>query len=441
MNSLDFKNIFDTSQGAVLVILPDDPKFTIVAANQAFEKQTLTKREEIIGRSVFEVFPDTQNGPNETEVRKTHASYLRVIKNRTTDTIAIIKYNIQNQEIEGGKFKERYWNVVNSPVFNAEGSLTYIVVQPEDVTEFMRLKLCRVEQEILMAELQSATARMQSEIFLTSKLYLEQTTLMAELRAEAARMQSEIFLASKLYVDSQRAIKEREYILSVVSNELKNPLSAIKSATQILSKNNLYTDEILLVARNILQSTQTIERLILDLLDFGKIQSGTLLLKKDSESVAELIKAAMDSVAPLALEKKIKLISELPAKDLRICGDRNRIIQVLSSLIENAIKFTLEMGEVQIKASKFGEDVQFSVIDTGPSIAVEKIPKLFDQFWQTKELGDLGTGLRLSIVKGIIESHGGKIWVEGPTGQGNQFNFTIKVINHTWKAPMMDLEV
>jgi signal transduction histidine kinase len=412
MDSLDFKNIFDTGQGAALVILPDDPKFTIVAANQAFEKQTMTKRNEILGRGVFKVFPNDPNEPNGNALKKTCASYRRVIQTRAADTMAIIKYNIRNPELNGGGFEEHYWRVVNSPVFDTAGSLAYIVVQPEDITEFMHLKLRGVEQ----------------------------TQLMSELQSETVRMQSEIFLANKLYVDSQRAIKEREYILSVVSNELKNPLSAIKLATEILLKNNLHTEETLLVARNILQSTQTIERLILDLLDFEKIQSGTLLLKKDSASVAELIKTAMDSVARLAMEKKIRLITDLPDKDLRICGDRNRIIQVLSSLIENAIKFTLKKGKVQIKARKFGEDIQFSVIDTGPNIAPEQIPKLFDQFWQTKEIGDLGTGLRLSIVKGIIESHGGKIWVDSPTSQGNRFYFTIKAIDQTWKASNLPLE-
>ncbi|HEY8270706.1 MAG TPA: PAS domain-containing sensor histidine kinase [Pseudobdellovibrionaceae bacterium] len=404
-DSLDFKNIFESVPGAVLVLLPDDPKFTIVAANHAFEKLTKTNREKIIGRGVFEVFPDDPSEPSPTGMKRTRASYRRVMQNRAPDTLAVMKYNIQNPEEDGHGFEEHYWSVANSPVFNSDGSLGYIIAQPEDVTEFMYLKLRG----------------------------LEQTQLMDELQSETARMQSEIFIASKLYADSQRATQEREYILSIVANDLNSSVSAIKLSTQYLTKKDIQTEEAHSVARNILQSTQIIERLISDMLDFGKIQSGTLLLKKDSESVGEMVKAAMESVMPMALEKRIQLHTDLPNTDMRISCDKNRIIQVLWNLLVNAIRLTAEKGEVKIKACKLGDNVQFSVTDTGPGVAAEEISKIFDRFWQAKELGNFATGLGLAIVKGIIEAHGGEIWLESQLSQGSRFYFTLKAIDHTWR--------
>ncbi|MGZ3747978.1 MAG: PAS domain S-box protein, partial [Pseudobdellovibrionaceae bacterium] len=232
---------------------------------------------------------------------------------------------------------------------------------------------------------------------------------------------------AKLYWESQQAIKDREYVLYIVSHDLKNPLSTIKLAAQVLEENNLSSgEEVQLVAKKLLKAGEIIEKLILDWLDFGKIQSGTLVVKKEPESLTELIEFALEGMSSKAMEKKIHLSVDLPEKDSWVFCEKNRILQVLWNLLGNAIKFTAENGEVRITAVAYDRSVRISVIDTGSGISSEQIPKVFDRFWQAKETANLGTGLGLAIAKGIIEAHGGKIWVESEVGKGSQFHFTIE---------------
>ncbi|HEY8269908.1 MAG TPA: response regulator [Pseudobdellovibrionaceae bacterium] len=240
---------------------------------------------------------------------------------------------------------------------------------------------------------------------------------------------------AKLYWDSQQAIKDRENVLFIVSHDLKNPLSSIKLAGEFLEEYHLPTEQdFFLVAKKILQSAEIIERLIMDWLDFGKVQSGTLVIRKKSESLADIIESSLEAMKVKALERNIKLVVDLPKTDVMISCEKNRILQVLWNLLGNAIKFTSENGEVRIKAMKSDNSVQISIIDTGQGISPEQIPRIFDRFWQATETAKLGTGLGLSIAKGIIEAHGGKIWVESKVGKGSQFHFTIATADEV-KSP------
>jgi signal transduction histidine kinase len=127
----------------------------------------------------------------------------------------------------------------------------------------------------------------------------------------------------------------------------------------------------------------------------------------------------------LAISKGLQLKSELPTDLYAVFVDRHRILQVFANLIGNAIKFTPSGGTITVRAEQFEEDIQFSVEDTGPGIPKEEIPHLFDRFWQARKTARLGTGLGLFIVKGIVEGHGGRIWVESELGVGSRFHFTL----------------
>jgi two-component system CheB/CheR fusion protein len=130
---------------------------------------------------------------------------------------------------------------------------------------------------------------------------------------------------------------------------------------------------------------------------------------------------------PRALAKGIQLDVEIPAKVPHILCDKDRIIQVLWNLIGNAIKFTQEAGSVSLRVLPESDFVRFTVSDTGPGIDPKDLPKMFDRFWQAKQTASLGSGLGLSIAKGIVDIHGGKIWVESKLGCGSQFHFTVPV--------------
>jgi PAS domain S-box-containing protein len=138
---------------------------TIVAVSDAYLHATMTKREEILGRGLFDVFPDNPDDPTATGVSNLRASLDRVLQHRTPDTMAVQKYDIRRSESEGGGFEERYWSPVNSPVLGSNGEVAYIIHRVEDVTEFVRLKQAESEQNRITEELRTRAARTESEIF------------------------------------------------------------------------------------------------------------------------------------------------------------------------------------------------------------------------------------------------------------------------------------
>ena len=133
----DFRRLFEAAPGLYLVLTPD---FIIVATSDAYLRATMTRREDILGRRIFDVFPDCPDDPAATGDRNLRASLERVLGQRAPDVMAVRKYAIHRPEAEGGGFEERCWGPVNSPVFGAGGDVTYIIHRLEDVTGVVRLE-------------------------------------------------------------------------------------------------------------------------------------------------------------------------------------------------------------------------------------------------------------------------------------------------------------
>jgi signal transduction histidine kinase len=175
------------------------------------------------------------------------------------------------------------------------------------------------------------------------------------------------------------------------------------------------------------RSAGWMNRLIGQLLDTARIEAGHLLVNGQNIDAAPVIRDLISSMEPLAAGKSIRLKSDLPMEILPVSADGGRLHQALVKLVGNAIKFTPTGGSVSVRGNPSGDFVTLSVADTGTGIAKEDIPQLFGRFWQAKRYAELGTGLGLFIVKGIVEAHGGRIWVESEVGQGSTFFFTIPV--------------
>jgi signal transduction histidine kinase len=166
-------------------------------------------------------------------------------------------------------------------------------------------------------------------------------------------------------------------------------------------------------------------RLIQDLLDVAVMESGQLTVERARLSAREVIVGAVEMQRPLAssssLELRVDFDSDLPD----VWGDRDRLLQVFENLIGNAIKFTKAGGCITVGAASRDHDVIFRVADTGSGIAPENLPRVFDRFWQATSTNRQGAGLGLPITKGIVEAHGGRIWVESTPHRGTTFSFTI----------------
>jgi len=166
-------------------------------------------------------------------------------------------------------------------------------------------------------------------------------------------------------------------------------------------------------------------RLIQDLLDVAVMESGQLTIERARLSARELIVGAVDTQRPLASSSSLELRVDLDREIPDVFGDRHRLLQVFENLIGNAIKFTKAGGRITVGAASTDHEVIFRVADTGSGMAPEDLPRVFDRFWQATRANRQGAGLGLPITKGIVEAHGGRIWVESTPHRGTTVSFAI----------------
>jgi signal transduction histidine kinase len=236
---------------------------------------------------------------------------------------------------------------------------------------------------------------------------------------------------SRLYESAQKEIKARERILAVISHDLKNPLSAVDVSAQMLLMSPKLDAENTARERatveNIRHSTRRMAVLIQNLLDVAKIRSDGLRLQRRDEPLNELVSGAVEFARTLAHSRKIQIAVETPAENTLLHVDAEAMFRVFSNLLGNAIKFAPMNSVVTLRAERSPSEITFSVRDTGPGIAPEDLPHIFEDFWQARETAKLGTGLGLPIARGIVQAHGGRLWVESRAGEGADFRFTVPV--------------
>jgi PAS domain S-box-containing protein len=187
--SLDFRALFDALPGLYLVLLPDDPTFTIVVANQAYTQATLTNPRKIVGRPLFDVFPDNPGDPQVSGVRNLHASLRQVLATKARHTMPVQKYDIRRPDDHAaGGFEERYWSPVNSPLLGPDGEVQFIIHRVEDVTELVRLRRTEAEQGKLTGELRIRADQMEAELFLRGRQLAESRRLVREREEVEAKL-------------------------------------------------------------------------------------------------------------------------------------------------------------------------------------------------------------------------------------------------------------
>ena len=229
---------------------------------------------------------------------------------------------------------------------------------------------------------------------------------------------------------TKTALTTREEFLAIVSHDLRNPLNHISMAAQNLLEGPGEPEEVKAIASSINRSTSEMLRLIQDLLDIERIAVGKLILHYEKHDVSEIIKGVVVDFQQDAAAKGITLTAKPNVGCGDVVCDRSRVMQVLSNLIGNAIKFTPAKGQICVSWAQTGperKDLQISVSDTGAGIAPEKIKTIFERFSQINSQDRRGIGLGLYIAKMMVEEHPGRIWVESKLGEGSTFHFTLPV--------------
>jgi len=234
---------------------------------------------------------------------------------------------------------------------------------------------------------------------------------------------------------TRAALTTREEFLAIVSHDLRNPLNHISMAAQNLLEE---PEDVKELASSINRSAGEMLQLIQDLLDVERIALGKLTLHIEEHDVSEIIRQAVEQLQGAAAAKEITL----KAEPQDVCGyvicDRSRVLQVLSNLIGNAIKFTPAKGRICVSCARTGpegKEVQISISDTGEGIAPEKIKTIFERFSQINNQDRRGIGLGLYIARMMVEEHPGRIWVESKLGEGSTFHFTLPLRSGPIREP------
>ncbi|HYH09847.1 MAG TPA: PAS domain S-box protein [Thermoanaerobaculia bacterium] len=222
---------------------------------------------------------------------------------------------------------------------------------------------------------------------------------------------------------AEAAVRVRDETLGIVSHDLRNPLTKIALSADLLVAAG--AEESPELVETIRSSARQMQRLIEDLLDVARMETGSLSVAQDTVDAEPLVREMCDSNEPIAQQKHQRIVCNIHAPLPKACGDRERLVQVFGNLISNAMKFTPERGTITIEARPKGKDVQFSVRDTGPGIPAADLKNVFTPYWQAKKTAHMGAGLGLAIVRGIVEAHGGQVWAENTPGGGASFTFTI----------------
>jgi PAS domain S-box-containing protein len=231
---------------------------------------------------------------------------------------------------------------------------------------------------------------------------------------------------ARLHDTVRASLRARDEMLGVVSHDLRNPVAAVKMLSRTLlrapeSGGAPARESIELIA----QAAEQMDALIRDLLDVNRLDSGKLAISAAPVDPSVLLTDSLQTLRPLVEGKGISLDLQIETALPKAMADRERIQQTLSNLVGNAIKFSGEGSKIVVVARRDDDGVIISVLDKGKGIAPEQLPRVFDRYWQSSRTDRQGAGLGLAIAKGIVEAHGGRIWIESTPGEGTIASFSL----------------
>jgi len=225
----------------------------------------------------------------------------------------------------------------------------------------------------------------------------------------------------------------RRDFISNVSHELRTPLASLKALVDTLRDGGL---EDAPAARRFLDRMESevdaLAQMVQELLELSRIESGQVPFHLAPTSIFDVVLPPVERLRPQAERAGVEIRIEIPASMPRVLADRERVQQVVTNLVHNAIKFTPSGGSIQVSAEQREDDVLIAVRDTGVGISVADLPRIFERFYKAdRARAGGGTGLGLSIAKHIVQGHGGRIWAESAEGQGSTFYFTLPAAAET----------
>lgn len=418
--NIDYRAIVHGLPGLFVIL---DAELVIVEVSDAYTRATMTRREEMVGKTMFEVFPDNPGDSGADGINNLHASLRRVLKSAASDTMAVQRYDVRKPLEDGGCFEERYWTVVNSPILSDDGRIHYIIHKAEDVTEFIHLKKRGQEQHRCNEDLSEQVARMEADIFERSR----------EVAAASALLKKSNQALEEARASAEAANLAKSAFLATMSHEIRTPMNGVLGMANLLRRTSLnekqlgYLDKIQVSGEHLLA-------IINDILDFSKIEAGKIELAIDGFRLSDLLRDSWGLIGERAEAKELEQKTTCDQPDIILRGDKCRLEQALVNFLGNAVKFT-DKGSVTLNCRVVEETatdclVRFEVTDTGIGMTLEQQGRIFNAFEQADSSTSRkyhGTGLGLAITRRIAQLMGGDTGVTSRFGQGSTFWLTCRL--------------
>jgi signal transduction histidine kinase/ActR/RegA family two-component response regulator len=424
--------LFESAPGLYLVL---NPELIIVAASDAYLRATMTRRDAIVGRGLFEAFPDNPGDPTATGVRNLRASLERVLRSGQPDAMAVQKYDIPLPQ--GGGFAERHWSPVNSPVRAADGTIAYIIHRVEDVTEFLQGQHGGDEQQRVTAELLSRTEQLGAEIYRRAQQLQEANDQLRTANEKLATSQAALYQAQKMEAVGQ--------LTGGVAHDFNNLLTVIIGNIDFLDSAAGDNPRLRKLTATIRRSAERGARLTTQLLAFSRRQP----LRPETSNLNALI-IDFDVLIRRAVGEAVAVRSNLHP-GLWPCNiDPAQFEASMLNLIVNARDAMPTGGTLNIATENVvlaldypaiaddvppGPYVKVTIADSGTGMPPEILEHAFEPFYTTKEVGK-GSGLGLSQLYGFVRQSGGTVKIASQVGSGT--TVTIYLPKATRAAPQVE---
>lgn len=417
---LNFQRLFESCPHPYLVLTPSST-FTIAAVSERYLSATGTQRDAILGRGLFDVFPDNPNDSSASGSNDLRSSLQRVLRDRVQDVMGVQKYDIPTDD----GFQVKYWSPVNTPVFDTENTIVAIIHHVEDVTEFMLLG----ERERRGTRRQSdtpASERMEAEVLHRTQEVKEANRQLKAAKEELERRETELASLNERLRELDRLKSE---FFSNISHEFRTPLTlmlgpldeVLDTPGGALSAN--HRELLSVVNRNALR----LQKLVNALLDFSRIEAKRLQIHTAPTDLTILTSDLASNFQNVCKRAGLQFIVECSPLPTPVRVDRDLWEKIVLNLLSNAFKFTFS-GGIAVHQQVVGDRIELRISDTGIGIPATDIAHVFERFHRVagaRGRTHEGSGIGLALVQELVHLHGGDIRVDSEVGRGTTFTVSL----------------